>query len=385
VIRDPVVLAIYGIAIKARIFPYTGFVRVLLALTGLSLLAAFVSTFNTPYSNVIVTFFGLRSNFLHLPLIFILPVVFTEQDVLKYGKIMLIVAVPMAVLMTLQYRAGPSDFLNATAGGEGKQLDSWGGKIRPAGTFSFVTGAVQFYALVAAFFVYETLKNGVFSPLVLMSGASLGCAMAVSGSRSLIYSAAIVFVMLPVCAFFNRVFIVHTLRLAILGVCFAVVLAQFSFFDEALNTTTQRIQAANQNEDFLGRYFGEFASPFLIIADVPLLGFGLGIGTNAGASLITGKITFLLSEGEWARAVLESGPFLGLGYLFLRVALVVGMFSRGVGLASRGRCLPLLLLGASGLLLVNGQFGQSTTVGFAVFGGGLCLASCNTVNESSSA
>jgi hypothetical protein len=43
----------------------------------------------------------------------------------------------------------------------------------------------------------------------------------------------------------------------------------------------------------------------------------------------------------------------------------------------RGEILTILLYGAGFLALLNGQFGQPTNLGFAVFIGGLILASAN--------
>src|SRR5690349_16000408 len=40
-----------------------------------------------------------------------------------------------------------------------------------------------------------------------------------------------------------------------------------------------------------------------------------------------------------------------------------------------GHFLPLLLLGACGVPIVTGQFGQATPMGFTVFVAGICLAS----------
>jgi hypothetical protein len=72
--------------------------------------------------------------------------------------------------------------------------------------------------------------------------------------------------------------------------------------------------------------------------------------------------------------ILESGPLLGLAYLALRVAIAGWLFFLGLRSAQTGQPLSLLLSGACSLLWINGQFGQPTTLGFAVFGAGLALA-----------
>jgi hypothetical protein len=116
----------------------------------------------------------------------------------------------------------------------------------------------------------------------------------------------------------------------------------------------------------------------LLVPRAPIGGYGLGIGTNGGAKFLTGRAMFLLTEGEWGRVVLESGPILGLAYLAWRTILTftLGLFS--FRQLKRGAILPVMLYAAGFLALLNGQFGQPTNLGFAVFVCGLCLAAGNT-------
>ena len=119
--------------------------------------------------------------------------------------------------------------------------------------------------------------------------------------------------------------------------------------------------------------------------NAPFFGYGLGIGTNAGAKFLTGENMFLLSEGEWARLVLESGPVFGLAFLLWRFGIVVHVGVLCLRSVRRGNILPLLIYGSSFLPLLNGQFGPPTIVGFAVFGTGLALAARNADDESENA
>ena len=54
-----------------------------------------------------VTAYGFRSDFLHLPLIFILPAVFNIEDVKRIGWWTLLGMIPMGILMAIQFRASP--------------------------------------------------------------------------------------------------------------------------------------------------------------------------------------------------------------------------------------------------------------------------------------
>jgi hypothetical protein len=129
--------------------------------------------------------------------------------------------------------------------------------------------------------------------------------------------------------------------------------------------------------------FGGFSEGVLLLGRAPIGGYGLGIGTNGGAKFLTGRSVFLLTEGEWGRVVLESGPILGFAYLIWRTLLTakLGLFS--FRKLKEGEIFPLLFFAAGFVPLLNGQFGQPTNLGFAVFVCGLCLASANTKETSS--
>ena len=88
IIRDPVVVAIYALALRARLFPqnvYTVSLAILAVLawaTGMIVLLPLYSI-RTAF---LVTGFGVRSDFLHLPLIFIIPAVLNIEDVKRVGR-----------------------------------------------------------------------------------------------------------------------------------------------------------------------------------------------------------------------------------------------------------------------------------------------------------
>ena len=98
------------------------------------------------------------------------------------------------------------------------------------------------------------------------------------------------------------------------------------------------------------------------------------MGTNVGARLVSGRLHFQLAEGEWSRIVLENGVFLGYAYLFFRLDIVFQLFGHAIRAVRRDMFFPLLLLGGCLLLILTGQVGQATTMGFIALGGGLTLA-----------
>jgi hypothetical protein len=73
---------------------------------------------------------------------------------------------------------------------------------------------------------------------------------------------------------------------------------------------------------------------------------------------------------------MESGPILGAAYLLFRVAILLFVLKTALDAYQKGLTLPLLLIGVSGVDILNGQFGQPTALGFTVFNAGLALAAC---------
>src|SRR5256714_11134373 len=195
-VRDPVVLAIYFLAWRAHIFPRNGFILWLAIIGILSwIVSIFVLDPYVPMSRILfVTAYGCRSNFLHLPLIFIFASVFDVKDVKKIGWWILLGIIPMSLLMALQFHASPDSFINRTVGlGEGEQITAGGGKIRPPGTFSFISGPICYVALSTAFAIYGALSRTTYRNWLLISaGLSIGLAIVVSGSRSLVVSVLLV-------------------------------------------------------------------------------------------------------------------------------------------------------------------------------------------------
>jgi len=369
--RDPVVLLTYALALSQGVFPRNGFIRWTLVLAVLSFFASLGGI-----GTLKATLFGLHADFLHLPLIFLIPKVFDEDDVKKIGKWLLILSVPMTLLVLMQFRASPDARVNAAAGGEiGGQMYAAAGKIRPPGTFSFVTGMVSFISLVAAYLSWHFLDTKIYSRILAFAAVpALVLSVAISGSRSAVVAVALVAVMVAfICLRRGVASLAHLKYVVVIG----LVCGGMSFlpvFREGVMVQQERFEAGGGvHEGIIDRFFGELISSLDGFLNAPLMGLGLGLGTNAAAGLVSGERQFLLSEGEWGRVILESGPILGGGILILRFAILGHLWIAAMRSLRRGSSLPLLLLSAMGLDLITGQFGQPTELGFVVFTCGLCL------------
>ena len=156
IMRDPIVVVIYLSAVAGDHFPVNGFVRATLGLALLSLLASMVVN----PDHLGITLFGLRTNFLHLPLIFLIPRVFDHAEVLRVGRFLLLISPMMLFIVTMQFRSGPDSWWNLGAGAGSGQLSSAFGKVRPSGTFSFTTGLASYIGLLASFVIYNFFSRG---------------------------------------------------------------------------------------------------------------------------------------------------------------------------------------------------------------------------------
>lgn len=371
-VRDPVVLLIYAMAAANGIFPRNAFIRWTLVLAVLSFLASFAGI-----GNLKVTLYGLRTNFLHLPLIFLIPKIFGLEDVKKVGRWLLILSVPMALLAVQQFRSSPDARINAGAGGElGGQLTAALGKIRPSGLFSFVTGMVSYLALVAAYLFCHFLDGKNYPRvLVIVSIPAMVLSIGVSGSRSAVASVVLVLLMAVFVCVRRGAFSTAFLKYALAIYLVYAGLSLFAFFREGLMVQRTRFEGGGGiHEGLIERFFGELMASVEAGSTAPLLGLGLGLGTNAGAGLVSGSRQFLLSEDEWGRVILESGPILGGAFIVLRFGILVHLWKAGMRKLQSGSSLSLLLLSSTGLDLVTGQFGQPTALGFIVLASGLCLA-----------
>ena len=393
VVRDPVVLVIYMLAIKARLFPRNTWI---LSLAIIGLLCWLVSlVVLEPYLPVkplfLVTGFGFRCNFLHLPLIFVMARALDEQDVKKLGWWILVGLLPMCVLLAFQFNADPESFINRTAGlGDTQQITAGGGKIRPPGTFSFVSGVIFYAAMAAAYLLYGALTRGVYRNWLLFAGGfALVVTIGVSGSRSVLLAVLLVLSSLLAVLIFRPSAVNQFARNLLIVVAVILLAVRLPTFNEGVKVLSDRFTTVAEAEEttiaggLIARTFSPFTEGMLLWwysppVGAPWWGLGLGIGTNGGAKFLTGRALFLLSEGEWGRVVLESGKILGAAYLIWRTMLTFSLGTFAIRQLKAGQILPLLMYAAGFLSLLNGQFGQPTNLGFSVFICGLALAAGNT-------
>lgn len=385
-VRDPVLVLIYLTAFSTGVFPGNWMTSVLAVVGAVTTALAVV----VGHGHIGVALYGLDANFLHLPLIFVIGSVMDKRDVLKVGRWILILAIPMAILMAIQFRSHPNAFVNFGPGASpGSQMQSVLGKIRPPGLFTFVTGAAMFITLATAFVIFGFLQRKVYHRVLLyLSTLALIISAAVSSSRLVLGGISVVFLMIGVIGLYNRAVVPGALGMLVpIGIVFMIA-TTLDVFHEGTHVFEARLQNTGDAQasitqtasSWSERILGGFMAGFQAAEHAPVLGRGIGYGTNIGARLLTGQVQFTADEREWGRVVYEMG-LLGIPYLITRIGIFARLFMESVKSARVGNFLPMLLLGSCGLGVLNGQFGVASTLAFTVFQAGLCLAAAHVDTE----
>jgi hypothetical protein len=325
----------------------------------------------------------------HFPLMFVIGSVFTRDDVIKIGKVTLWIAIPMLVLIALQFYSPQSSFVNRGVGGdlEGAGFSGAMGFFRPSGTFSFTNGNAMFFSFVAPFVIYFWLDNNKLNKIILyLATIALLFAIPVSISRALFFQVIISLAFLFLAIGRKPEYMGRLLLAVVGGIAALALLNQTSSFSTATEVFTSRFETASSHEGglegvFMDRILGGLIEAITGTDHLPFWGFGVGMGTNVGSMLLTGSTTFLISEAEWGRLTGELGPLMGIIVILIRTALVIKLSLHSYLKIIKGDLLPWMLLSVGFALLLQAQWAQPTALGFSTIIGGLMIASLKTSSQ----
>lgn len=317
--------------------------------------------------------YGLRTNLLHLPLILIIPALLTPGDLQLLLKRLLLLALPIALLMLWQYRSPIDSWINKSVLEGVMQIRATSGKVRPPGPFSFITGATEYFSFITAVFLGGLLDRRFPNSLIIYGLASSLLALSVSGSRLMQASLGVVWVGTLLVAFLSgrKLPSANALVGGIAAGLVLVLLINLSPLGDALQegwqTTNKRITDANAEDGgVITRIQSALTIPERILWQAPVLGYGLGLGTNYGTKATKGTVGFSLSESELQRLLLESGLYIGGLFLLFRNALALHVGLQAWWALGQGIYLPISLFFAGVVGLSFGQIRLPTTMGFLV-------------------
>jgi len=379
VINSPVAIWLLYRAFQKGVVKVNGYIFTIWATGAIS----FVASILVGHHHVLVAAYGLRILWIFFPLMFVIGKVFTREDIIKLGEIVLYISLPMLLIVLWQFFTPDSAWISRGIGGTGTA--SFPGVLgygRPSGTFSFNNGNALFWSLCAPFVFYFWLSPGRINRVLLWAATgALIAAVPLSVSRGLFYHAAItVLFALGILARKPKYLGRFLLAAAGIGVLF-ILLSNTYYVQKALHVFTVRFTSASASEGgavqgtLIHRFLGGLVRPFVHSSHIPFFGYGLGMGTQAGAKLLTGSRGFMISEGEWGRLIGEMGLLLGSIVILSRLAFVVQIGWGSLKKIKSGTILPWLLFSVAGITVLTSQWSQPTVLGFSTLLGGLVLAS----------
>lgn len=381
IIRDPI--AIY-IIIRA-IYLEVKFMNIYVVLSFIITLLSLIITLTFGHENIFVGVYGARIMILHFPLIFIVGKIFTKEDLLKMGYVLLSLNILMTLIIFLQFTSPQTAYINRGLGGEGSSgFDGAMGYFRPSGTFSFITGLASFYILVSVYIFYFWLsKEPVSKVLLTISTLALIFALPLTVSRTAVGGV----ILVGLFAFIGSSTGIKSIMklvftVLVVFILFIVLQKTTTIFSIGTEVFMSRVDTASEQsggfeESFISRAVESFVGPIVNLMKSPLFVGKLGMGTNAGAQMLSGSIGFLIAEEELGRIGGEQGLLLGGGIILLRLGLALSLFLKSIRLPNIDKLLPLIFCGTALYSLTQGQWAQPTILGHSVIVAGLLLASIN--------
>ncbi|MEC5166781.1 hypothetical protein RCH18_002530 [Flavobacterium sp. PL11] len=385
IVRDPIAIFIIFRALSLKI----EFINKYLVFGYILTILSLIVTLTFGHGNLFVSLYGARIMLLHFPLIFIIGLIFTKQDILRVGHVLLVLNIFMTIIVYLQFISPQSAFINIGLGGEGSAGFSGAmGYFRPPGTFSFITGLASFYIFVSVYTFYFWLsKEKVSKILLFTSTIALIFSLPLTVSRTAVGGVLLV----GIFAFIGSATTFSNIMKIILTVCVLTLLIivlqeTTSAFNTGSEVFMSRVNTASDQSggfenSFFVRAIDGFINPIINIINLPLFTGNLGMGTNAGAQILSGKTDFLIAEDELSRIAGEQGLLLGGGTIILRLGLAISLFIKSMQLPAQQKLLPLILCGTALFSLTQGQWAQPSMLGYTIIVTGILLASINKNKE----
>ena len=395
-IRDPFVVYALALAAAHGLWPRNhAFLNLslLMGAIGVLLFAVQCVIFGLDTTRLILGVYGWRAYFLYVPLALLIGANFNADDLTRFARLTLLLAIPIAVLVFLQFFSSPSAAINVGVAEDREfQFESVGvtiDRIRTTGPFTSTQGQSQFTTLALVFVLAAALaaKRSIGMSLMVASGAATLTCLALSNSRGTMLACGLVIVFAVALVLNGRGAALKAKALLIPAVVLSLALVLFPIvFPEGFDSfTTRWSSAAAAESNLTGGVFGRALLGLVIFTrildDVPPLGFGLGYGGNA--SLILGAVVDgvkpgLLAEADFSRHIVDLGPLFGVGYIAFRMVLLAWL-TRRVLIATRlsASPLPMLLFAYAGNQIFAGQItGHGSVNGMAWIATGLCIAAC---------
>jgi hypothetical protein len=384
-VRDPIVIWLVVIGFYKG-WLKNGYVISMMVVSTLSL----ITTLLFGHQDLIVALYGWRIFFFYFPFMFVISKILTTQDILKMGRFMLYISIPMTALIIAQFYLPQSAWVNLGIGGdlEGAGFQGALNYFRPSGTFSFISGFTSFQLLVGCFLFYYLFSNKTLERSEQIKSwllwVALGCyllSIPYSISRTHFYQTIGILMFVVVAGLSIKKYQKKLLRNILLGIMLVAVIFTFNLQGDGLNAFTTRLEKASASESgaiqgtIMDRYLGSVGRAFQL--DMPFFGLGLGIGSNAGGvTSAYEKYKYFNADQEWSVILGENGLLFGFIIILIKLLLTWFILKKSYLLLKRNKNIfPWIF--SSGVLMTlplgNAMGNNVTFYGCLVLIVGFCL------------
>ena len=362
---------------------------------------AFFSTMLFGHGNLAVAIYGCLPMIFGIPLCLIISKVFEEQDVIKIGKLFVVVAFVNCVFLIIQYNLPITHFLNFMAGDSSRieemSISELAGGFRPSGLFYHSTHNALFsligLSFVLYFYFYKRSINffGFLGFLVL---DIIACLCSVSRTNVLMHIGLILVFFILVAKKREKRQTVITLIIFICAI--SLVSRITNTYKSAVTNMSNRFEQASEAQ-YRGAsttqgtlndiwYRGVQYQINAIIdpktfdeESPPFWGFGQGMSTQIGGQILgVGEENsgFSLGEFDGLRIMCESGLLVGWIIIYIRLGYAFRFLFSIARMKRRKQFLALCLLFSfiTSFYLLN-NWGNLFTANMAFIVGGLFLTS----------
>jgi hypothetical protein len=396
-IRDPVLVYAYLLATRHGLWPrHSANFKFSVFLCGFGLLLFGLQSVLGSFSEhrLLLGVYGWRSYFLYIPLAFLVGEQFRTADLVRFAKITLLLAVPIAVLVGMQFFSHVNDVINVGTAEETelkfKGMYVTAAHVRPAGPFTSNAGQQQFvtsaFAMLLAFLIAPSQRRKVGLLILVPAAAGIMSCVALSGSRGTMLQTAMIAMFALSMGFVGRGAALKAKAFALPAAMAAAAIVLYPVvFPEGFEAFVARWNAADAYESrgfewgVFGRALYSVIDFLRLVDDTPILGYGLGFGGNASHILgatVDGVKPSSLVETDYARHMVDLGPVVGICFIAYRVTLVVWL-ARMVLAATRRAPdpLPMMLFAYVFYVVLQAQItgnGSINVYGWLFMG--LCIA-----------
>lgn len=297
---------------------------------------------NPQLPNLAVGVLGFKAYFWYVPLLFVVPAVFTsDQSLARFIAIYILISIPVGLLAVAQFFSPPTSVLNnyARATDDLSYAVTFGSSefVRVTGTFAFINGYAAYLVAtimlaLAALGINQWRLKGNLLVYTALGMSLLG--MLMTGSRGPVLVVAVMFPLYWWLAVVREKQGGATSARLVVGI---LLLATFVGLLGKDAFEAFRGRASGSGSDVAARALIPFTDPFRVLPEAGPLGYGIGATHQAATAVTKGIAPFSwlnghLIEVETGRVMLELGPLGFLLVYFSRLLMALIAFQQALRL-----------------------------------------------------